>query len=234
MGLLDNSGTTITVDAVVTDFGRQLLARGDGSFNIARYSFADDEIDYSLFNPDTSTLQQDTNILNTPIFEAAVNEKLALKYQLVTISSPDLKYLPSLAASVASITAGERNDSQVGKAVEFKQTTQSGRVVPVEIVDGSFILQMDNDLLFIVGQSPASVTPFGTSQYVLPRTGVNSTQGAQVTFNVGIQSIPSNIWDALGVGTKGTRTITTKVRCQGTLSGLVAECSIVINEEFVR
>ena len=234
MGLLDNSQNTITVDAVVTDLGRELLARGDGSFEIVRYSFGDDEIDYTLFNPNVGSLQQDNNILNTPIFEASVNEKLAIKYQLISISNPDLKFLPKLDVSVASILMGERNDSQVGKALEFKQVSQSGRVVPAEIVDGSFTIQMNNDFLFIVNQTPVSLTPFGTSQYTLPRTAVNANQGAQVTFNAVVQSIPSNIWDAQGTGTKGSRTITTKVRCQGTLSGLVAEATVTISEEFVR
>ena len=49
MGFLDNSGD-ITLDAVLTDTGRFRLAKGDGSFKIAKYSFADDEIDYSKYN----------------------------------------------------------------------------------------------------------------------------------------------------------------------------------------
>jgi hypothetical protein len=85
MGLLQNDSNLIIVDSVLTDLGRELLARNDGSFEIVRYSFGDDEIDYNLFNPNTGSLQQDNNILNTPIFEASVNEKLALKFQLVSV-----------------------------------------------------------------------------------------------------------------------------------------------------
>ena len=48
MGYLDN--TSITVDAILTKRGRELLARGDGSFNITQFALADDEIDYTLFN----------------------------------------------------------------------------------------------------------------------------------------------------------------------------------------
>jgi len=124
MGLIAND-SDILIDAVLTDQGREFLARNDGSFEIVRYTFGDDEVDYSLFNANTGSLQQDINIVNTPIFEASVNEKIALKYPLLSISNPDLKYLPSMAANVSSLTLGERNDSQVGKTLEFKQTTQS-------------------------------------------------------------------------------------------------------------
>jgi len=49
MGYLDKS--IITVDAILTKKGRELLARGDGSFKITQFALADDEIDYTLYNP---------------------------------------------------------------------------------------------------------------------------------------------------------------------------------------
>ena len=49
MGYLDNS--IITVDAILTKKGRELLARGDGSFKITQFALSDDEIDYTLYNP---------------------------------------------------------------------------------------------------------------------------------------------------------------------------------------
>lgn len=233
MGLLDNSGD-ILIDAVLTDVGREFLARNDGSFEIVRYSFGDDEVDYSLFNPNTGSLQQDVSILNTPIFEANVNEKIALKHQLLSISNPDLTFLPTLAASVSALSLGERNDAQVGKSLEFKQNTTSGRSVPSEIVDSSFLVQVNNDLLFIEKQTPVNISPFGTAQYILPRTAIGANQGAQVSFNVAVQALSSEVWSTLGTGTAGSRTITTKVKCVGALSGLSEEITITINEEFTR
>lgn len=233
MGLLDNSGD-ILIDAVLTDIGREFLARNDGSFEIVRYSFGDDEIDYALFNANTGSLQQDLSILNTPIFEANVNEKIALKHQLLSISNPDLKFLPNMVASISTITLGERNDSQVGKSVEFKQSTTSGRTVPSEIVDSSFLIQVSNDILFVEKQTPVNITPFGTAQYIVPRTSIGANQGAQVSFNIAVQALSSDLWSTLGAGTVGSRTITTKVKCQGALSGLSAEITVSINEEFTR
>ncbi len=233
MGLIDNSGD-ILVDAVLTDLGREFLARNDGSFEIVRYSFGDDEVDYSLFTANTGSLQQDVNILNTPIFEASVNEKVALKRQLLTISNPDLKFLPTLDAATSAISLGERNDAQIGKLLEFKQSTQSGRTVPSEIVDGSFLVQVNNDLLFVEKQTPVSISPFGTAQYIIPRTALGANQGAQISFNVAVQALTSDVWSTLGTGTVGSRTISTKVVCIGVLSGLTDEVTITITEEFTR
>ena len=49
MGYLDNS--SITIDAILTKKGRELLAQGGiGAFQITQFALADDEIDYTLFN----------------------------------------------------------------------------------------------------------------------------------------------------------------------------------------
>ena len=55
MAFLDNSGDII-LDAVLTDVGRQRLAKGDGSFRITKFALADDEIDYTLYRNGNSTL----------------------------------------------------------------------------------------------------------------------------------------------------------------------------------
>ena len=49
MGYLNNQ--VITVDAILTKKGRELLAKNDGSFRITQFALADDEIDYTLYNP---------------------------------------------------------------------------------------------------------------------------------------------------------------------------------------
>jgi len=49
MGYLNN--TTVTVDAILTKKGRELLSKNDGSFRITQFALSDDEIDYTLYNP---------------------------------------------------------------------------------------------------------------------------------------------------------------------------------------
>ena len=47
MGFLDNS--SITVDAILTKRGRQILSQG-GDFTITKFSLSDEEIDYTLYD----------------------------------------------------------------------------------------------------------------------------------------------------------------------------------------
>jgi len=82
MGVLDN--TTVTVDAILTKKGRELLAKGDGQFNITKFSLGDDEIDYNLYDvthPNGSNFYGEA-IENMNLLEAIPNQDLALKYPL--------------------------------------------------------------------------------------------------------------------------------------------------------
>ena len=95
MAFLDNSGDII-LDAVLTDEGRRRLALGNGSFNIAKFALADDEIDYSLYDktPTSGSGYQDLRILQLPVFEAFTNNMSSVKSKLLTYSNSELLYLP--------------------------------------------------------------------------------------------------------------------------------------------
>ena len=77
MAYLDN--TEITVDAILTKKVRQKLASGQ-SLNITKFALGDDEIDYSLWNPDhpSGTNYYGTIIENMPILEALPNDTSTL------------------------------------------------------------------------------------------------------------------------------------------------------------
>jgi|TARA_R100000541_G_scaffold41311_1_gene48694 hypothetical protein len=85
MGYLNNS--TITVDAILTKKGRELLARGRDEFKITQFALADDEIDYDLYNPEhpLGTAYYGAAIENMPVVEALADETQMLKYKLVTL-----------------------------------------------------------------------------------------------------------------------------------------------------
>jgi hypothetical protein len=97
MGFLDNSGDII-LDAVLTDTGRLRLARGDGSFRIAKFALSDDEIDYGKYNASnpSGSAYYDLEILKTPVFEAFTNNASSMKSKLISISRTNLLYLPVL------------------------------------------------------------------------------------------------------------------------------------------
>ena len=95
MGFLDNSGDII-LDAVLTDHGRKLLAKGDGSFQITKFALADDEINYTLYNAThaSGSAYYDVEILQTPVLEAFTDNAGSVKSKLVSYSSLNLLYLP--------------------------------------------------------------------------------------------------------------------------------------------
>jgi len=102
MGYLDN--TSITVDAILTKRGRELLARGDGSFNITQFALADDEIDYTLFNenhPNGSQYYGEA-IENMPLLEAIPDENNIMIHKLVTLPRGTTK-MPIVTANVSKI-----------------------------------------------------------------------------------------------------------------------------------
>ena len=98
MAFLDN--TTVFLDAVLTDLGRQRLAAANGTFRIESFSLSDDEIDYSATNPEDS-----------PIMEALFNNSTANKYNLVSYTDNNLTHLPvieiaDLSSRNSSVYAG--------------------------------------------------------------------------------------------------------------------------------
>ena len=91
MGFLNHATNNIIIDAVLTDKGRELLSKNDGSFKISKFKLADDEVDYSIVEQYGIALGKEKIEKNTPIFEAITNENLAIKYPLITLSNDTTK-----------------------------------------------------------------------------------------------------------------------------------------------
>ena len=102
MGYLNNS--VITVDAILTKKGRELLAKNDGSFRITQFALADDEVDYTLYNPThpSGSAYYGEAIDNMPLLEAFPDEQQIMKYKLVTLPRGTAK-LPVLDLGYAAI-----------------------------------------------------------------------------------------------------------------------------------
>ena len=85
MGFLNN--TSVTVDAILTKKGRELLARGQNEFQITQLALADDEVDYDLYNTEhpLGTAYYGASIENMPIVEA-----LAAKCPVITTGSTSI------------------------------------------------------------------------------------------------------------------------------------------------
>ena len=103
MGYLNNQ--IITIDAILTTKGRELLARNDGSFRITQFALADDEIDYTLYNPThpSGSAYYGEAIENLPLLEAFPEETQIMKYKLVTLPRGTAK-LPILDLGYSAVT----------------------------------------------------------------------------------------------------------------------------------
>jgi len=102
MGYLNNS--VVTVDAILTDTGRQLLAQNDGLFRITQFALADDEIDYTLYNPNhpSGSAYYGQAIDNMPLLEAFPQSTQVMKYKLTTLPRGTAK-MPILDLGYTSI-----------------------------------------------------------------------------------------------------------------------------------
>jgi hypothetical protein len=112
MGYLDNSA--VTIDAVLTLTGRELLAKGMSEFNITQFAVGDDEVDYSLWNPDhpLGTNYYGTIIENMPITEAIPDETQALKYKLITLPKGSTR-IPVISVGSTSLTLNAAQSATV-------------------------------------------------------------------------------------------------------------------------
>ena len=103
MGYLNNS--VVTVDAILTTKGRELLAKNDGSFRITQFALVDDEIDYTLYNPShpSGSAYYGEAIDGMPLLEAFPEANQIMKYKLATLPRGTAK-LPVLDIGYTAIT----------------------------------------------------------------------------------------------------------------------------------
>jgi hypothetical protein len=103
MGYLNNQ--VVTIDAILTTKGRELLAKNDGSFRITQFALADDEIDYTLYNPNhpSGSSFYGEAIENMPLLEAFPIETQIMKYKLATLPRGTAK-LPVLDLGYSAVT----------------------------------------------------------------------------------------------------------------------------------
>ena len=152
MGYLDN--TTVTVDAILTNKGRQVLAQG-GQLSITKFALADDEVDYNLWNPAHSlgTNYYGAVIENMPILEASPDETQMLRYKLVTlpktaIGIPVIKLLPegpitfTRLADQATITVTTSNYAGGNSTLGYTAILSDDTVASLEPAPDSVITGM--------------------------------------------------------------------------------------------
>ena len=184
--------TTVTVDAILTTKGRQLLARNDGSFQITQFALSDDEIDYTLYNPlhPSGSAYYGEAIEATPVIEAFPNDTQIMRYKLVTLPRGTAK-LPVINIGYnsislkqgASLTITPQTLNYLGATSTFESNgyiviAADGRLLAS--FQGTGITTTPTTTLNTTTGATLSVTQIGTS-FTITGTTVNTLYGSTLT-----------------------------------------------------
>lgn len=234
MGFLDSSSNNILLDAVLTDVGRQFLARNDGSFSIHKFSLSDDEVNYNVIQKYGRTIGREKIEKNTPVFEALTGGSQAQKYKLVTVSNQFLIRLPSLSlksngTSSTSISLGFGSSSNRSQLVSLEQSIIGDVEIPVDLVDSVFFVEMSNMFLQVSGQRPENIDGSQMATYILNSTSENTQKGAILQFTIALKSITDAIFTVYG-STLNKSQVNAYVRVTGLVSGAVKEFAVIITK----
>jgi len=234
MGFLQGDTNNIILDSVLTDTGRQFLARNDGSFSVVKFAFGDDEIDYSIIKKYGRTVGKEKIEKNTPIFEALTNGTLAQKFRCISISNPNLIRLPKLTFTGEGVDATNNivtigNTTVKRRTLTTFQDIQDETSIDVELRDQSFIVEVSNLFLQLIGTAPDNVDGQQRATYILTRdAGETALGGSRVTFTIATKAITDSQFQIYGA-TSNKSQINTYVKISGVQSGAVLEFEVQIS-----
>jgi hypothetical protein len=236
MGYLDHSTSAIIVDAVLTDIGREFLARNDGSFSIVKFALGDDEVDYTMIPKFGRTVGKEKVEKNTPVFEAQTNGNYALKYKSISVSNPNLVRLPKVTFtsdgldSTGNLVTMTRTGAASSRKVTLTQTIVGESLIDPELRDQTYIVKMANQFLSLAGFTPDVVDKDGVATYILLRSpGETAAGGSSITLPVAVRSITDTQFTVYGNSTNKT-IITTVINVTGLQSGAVKEFEVQISK----
>ena len=220
MGYLDK--TTITVDAILTKKGRELLAKNSSAFNITKFALADDEIDYTLWdvNHALGTNYYGQAIESMPIIEASPDESQMMKYKLVTLPK-NISKMPVVTAlpGAVTLTSAGQQATIVPSTTNFQNGNNTYgytailadsdvcylNVAPGGAVDSRFNPSVPSPIetnvksISLVGKSfqiVAKAQPLQTVSTTLTIIGNETGGSATVTITVNKEEVSTNVLES--------------------------------------
>jgi hypothetical protein len=142
------SSTSVVVDAILTKKGRELLARNDGSFQITQFSLSDDEVDYTLYNPNhpSGSAFYGEAIENMPVLQAFPDDTEIMKYKLITLPRGtaklpvlDLGYNSISLRQGASLSITPQTLNYLGATSTYEQSGYVATIGDVRTMNGNFV-----------------------------------------------------------------------------------------------
>jgi len=207
MGYLDNS--SITVDAVLTKKGREILKNGGtlttnsngtqtlnpSSLNIASFTISDTGVDYTLWNPvhpDGSDKYGEA-IENTPQLEASVHAEYNLRNRLITLGQ-SATALPAI--QLGGLDSAGGTTLFFGKANGENQGVVTINVDILGLADASsdyYFTISDPNIVDTVGMTATSILS-ATNRVYLPESGIASAKQYNFSGNsFQLKHIPQSV-----------------------------------------
>ena len=212
----------VTVDAVLTTKGRELLARNDGSFRITQFSLSDDEINYTLYNPNhpSGSAYYGEAIEAMPLLQAFVDNTQDMKYQLVT--------LPRGTAKLPVLNIGGRASIslQQGATIVINPTTLNylGTIESVEPL--GYLATVSNQNLI------GSFTGTGVNTTALPSLSPTpTTSGVPLSISQIGTSFTLTATSLNDIFPSGTTIVTTTITFVGRNSGARVSIPFTVNKK---
>jgi len=168
MGYLNNG--VLTIDAILTKKGRELMAKNDGSFRITQFSLADDEIDYTLYNPNhpSGSAFYGEAIESMPLLEAFPIETQIMKYKLATLPRGtakmpvlDLGYSAISLQQGASLSITPQTLNYLGNNQTYETNGYSATISDVRLMNTYNGVGINTDAATAVNSS--ATTTLGTN-----------------------------------------------------------------------
>jgi len=224
MGYLDNS--SITVDAILTKKGRELLAQGRDSFKITQFALADDEVDYDLYNPGDSrgSAYWGAIIEAMPLTEALPDETQVMKYKLITLpstqtfipqlivngtSNPSFTSFTNLNTAPVSITPGVQQVLGANSRLGYTATLASNTYFDIRATTGPTVETFNTATQFLSDTS----LPAGQSQSVV---GLVFSLSVKIPSAVAVGSRFSTTLSIVGNETGGNLVIPVSLEIKST------------------
>ena len=186
--------TVVTVDAVLTTKGRELLSRNDGSFQITQFSLGDDKVDYTLYNPThpSGSAFYGEAIEAMPVIQAFPNDTQIMRYKLVTLPRGTSR-LPVISIGYntitlqqgASLTITPQTLNYLGATSTFEANGYVATIADIRLLSsfqgtGITITTVGDQGLNTTSGAVLSKSAVGTS-FTITGTTVNTLYGTSLT-----------------------------------------------------
>ena len=229
MGCLRHDTNDIMMDAVLTDKGRELLARNDGSFSIVKFALSDEEVDYSIISQYGRNVGKEKIEKNTPVFEALTTGYLAQGNRLTSISNKTLTHYPKISFTNSDTTTFALSLSGTTTiSTSLTQAINDTTTVPDELVNHVYRVSVDNMFLEVTNDVPESISSNNIATYLLVKDPtLDTTSGGSIlSLALNLKStLSATMFNYYGTGTS----ISTFVKVQGLQDGTEFQFEVTIS-----